>query len=64
LGYTNTSDPRLLVTAGLVARNNSDDFHEWSPYADKSKLAAAVSLFLWIGVMYFGRMLPYLGNAF
>src|SRR5262249_21213778 len=29
-----------------------------------AKVAAAVSLFLWIGVMFWGRMLPFIGNAF
>lgn len=29
-----------------------------------AKLIAGSSLFLWIGVMYFGRMLPYLGASF
>ena len=29
-----------------------------------AKLIAAASLFLWIGVMYWGRMLPFIGNAF
>jgi hypothetical protein len=29
-----------------------------------AKVIAAVSLFLWIGVMYLGRMLPFLGDAF
>ncbi|MGZ3402727.1 MAG: tetratricopeptide repeat protein, partial [Phenylobacterium sp.] len=29
----------MAVASALVARNNSDDFHEWSPYADKSRLA-------------------------
>jgi hypothetical protein len=29
-----------------------------------AKLIAATSLVLWIGVMYFGRMLPFLGDAF
>ena len=28
------------------------------------KLAAATSLFLWLGVMFWGRMLPFIGNAF
>jgi tetratricopeptide (TPR) repeat protein len=32
----------LAIASGLVARNNSDDFHEWSPLADKSRLAAAL----------------------
>jgi hypothetical protein len=29
-----------------------------------AKIIAAVSLFLWFGVMYLGRMLPFLGDAF
>ena len=29
-----------------------------------AKLIAATSLVLWLGVMYLGRMLPFLGNAF
>lgn len=29
-----------------------------------AKLVAAASLFFWGGVLYFGRMLPYLGNAY
>jgi hypothetical protein len=29
-----------------------------------AKIIAAASLFLWFGVMYFGRMLPFLGGAF
>jgi uncharacterized membrane protein len=29
-----------------------------------AKLMAASQIFLWVGVIYFGRMLPYLGNAF
>src|SRR5262249_33732852 len=28
-----------------------------------AKVAAAVSLFLWIGVMFWGRMLPFIGHA-
>lgn len=29
-----------------------------------AKVIAAFSLFLWIGVMYWGRMLPFIGQAF
>ena len=32
--------------------------------AASAKLVAATSLLLWIGVMYWGRMLPFLGDAF
>jgi hypothetical protein len=30
----------------------------------QAKVIAGVSLFLWVGVMYLGRMLPFLGEAF
>jgi tetratricopeptide (TPR) repeat protein len=33
----------LGTASALVSRNNSDDFHEWSPYADKSRLAAMLT---------------------
>ncbi|MEI9813980.1 MAG: hypothetical protein WDO18_15645 [Acidobacteriota bacterium] len=29
-----------------------------------AKFVAAASLFLWFGVMYWGRMLPFIGTAF
>jgi hypothetical protein len=29
-----------------------------------AKLMAAASLFLWVGVMFWGRMLPFIGSAF
>ena len=29
-----------------------------------AKVIAAISLVLWLGVIYFGRMLPYFGNSF
>jgi len=29
-----------------------------------AKITAAVSQFLWVGVMFWGRMLPFLGTAF
>jgi hypothetical protein len=29
-----------------------------------AKVIAAASLFLWFGVMFWGRMLPFIGNAF
>ena len=33
----------MAVSSGLVARNNAEDFYEWSHYADKSRLAAALT---------------------
>jgi hypothetical protein len=32
--------------------------------AVSSKLVAASAIFLWVGVLYYGHMLPFLGNAF
>jgi hypothetical protein len=29
-----------------------------------SKIAAASAIFLWVGILYYGEMLPFLGNAF
>jgi hypothetical protein len=29
-----------------------------------SKAAAAGAMFFWVGVMYWGSMLPFIGNAF
>jgi hypothetical protein len=29
-----------------------------------AKIVGAVSLVSWFGVLYWGRMLPYIGNAF
>ena len=29
-----------------------------------AKIVAAVSLFLWVGVIFWGRMMPFLGNSF
>ena len=33
----------VTIASGLVSRGNSEDFHEWSLYADKSLLAAALN---------------------
>jgi tetratricopeptide (TPR) repeat protein len=33
----------IPVASSLITRNNSDDFHEWSPMADKSRLAEALT---------------------
>jgi tetratricopeptide (TPR) repeat protein len=34
---------RVGISSSLVTRNNAEDFHEWSAYADKSRLAAALT---------------------
>jgi hypothetical protein len=52
----------LFYVTGLYRRVDSVGAGHDVPLA--AKLAAATSLFLWIGVMYWGRMLPFIGNAF
>lgn len=45
--------------ARKVEALGSGDDAPWS-----AKIVAGLSLFLWIGVMFWGRMLPFLGNSF
>ena len=52
----------VFYLTGLSRRVESVGGGEEVPGA--AKLVAATSLFLWIGVMYWGRMLPFLGDAF
>jgi len=59
----------------LIAGINVLVFY-WGPYQQveamgpgddapaSAKVIAATSIFLWFGVMYWGRMLPFIGNAF
>lgn len=46
-------------TARKVEALGSGDDAPWS-----AKIIAFLSLFMWVGVMFWGRMLPFLGNAF
>jgi hypothetical protein len=61
----------LIVLAGInvgafyltvYARVDRLEPGEDAPLA--AKIVAAISLALWLGVIYFGRMLPYFGNSF
>ncbi len=57
----------LLASANLAYFTVMDD--SWvlkagEDAAKRTKFAAATALVLWIGVMYAGRMLPFIGNAF
>ncbi len=45
--------------ARKVEALGSGDDAPWS-----AKVIAGLSLFVWVGVMFWGRMLPFLGNAF
>jgi len=57
----------LLVGANVLYLTLFDEVWALGPGDNaplSAKLVAASQVFLWIGVIYFGRMLPYLGNAF
>ncbi len=57
----------LLAAANVLYLTLFDDFWELGPEDEApliAKLASASQLVLWLGVLFFGRMLPYLGNAF
>jgi uncharacterized membrane protein len=59
----------LLVLAGINVLYFMllDEAWEVGPGDDApitAKIAAASAIFLWIGVLYFGHMLPFIGNAF
>jgi hypothetical protein len=57
----------LLAGANVLYLTLFDDVWALGPGDTaplSAKLVAASQVFLWIGVIYFGRMLPYLGNAF
>ena len=57
----------LLAAANVLYLTLFDDFWELGPEDDApvvAKVASASQLVLWVGVLFFGRMLPYLGDAF
>ena len=52
----------LFYVTGLARTANALGAGDDPPPA--ARVVGAVSLLLWLGVMYWGRMLPFLGNAF
>jgi hypothetical protein len=52
----------LFYVTGLAAKVDATGAGQDAPFG--AKLVGAASLFLWVGVMYWGRMLPFIGNAF
>ena len=57
----------LVVTANVLYLTLFDDFWDLGPEDDApmlAKVASASQVVLWVGILYFGRMLPYLGDAF
>jgi hypothetical protein len=57
----------VLVGANLLYFTSFDEAWDVGPDVDApltAKAIAASTIFLWAGVLYFGRMLPYLGAAF
>ncbi len=57
----------LLAGANVLYLTLFDEVWSLGPGDDapvSAKLVAASQVFLWIGVIFYGRMLPYIGNAF
>ena len=57
----------LLAGANVLYLTLFDEVWALGPgdhVPQSAKLVAASQVFLWIGVIYFGRMLPYIGGAF
>jgi hypothetical protein len=52
----------MFYLTGLADRIEALDVEDDAPLA--AKVVAASSLFFWVGVMFFGRMLPYIGSSF
>jgi hypothetical protein len=52
----------LFYFTGLAERVDRLQPDEATPVT--AKLVASTSLFLWFGVLFWGRMLPFIGNAF
>jgi hypothetical protein len=52
----------VFYATGLRRTVDAVGAGEDAPFA--ARLLAATSLFLWVGVMYWGRMLPFVGDAF
>ncbi len=52
----------LFYATGLARKVDALKPGDNAPAA--AKIIAAFSLFFWFGVLYWGRMLPYLGNSF
>jgi len=52
----------LFYVTGVADRIESLEPDDDTPFS--AKVFAGTSLFLWVGVIFFGRMLPYLGNSF
>lgn len=52
----------MFYATGVANHVESLDAHDDAPFS--AKLIAGTSLFLWVGVIFFGRMLPYMGQSF
>ena len=52
----------LFYVTGLARRVDAMSPDDDAPIG--AKVIGGLSLFLWVGVMYGGRMLPFIGNAF
>ncbi len=57
----------FIIGAGLITLLYTFDpswSHEGEQPTMRSKVLAGAALFLWVGVMFWGSMLPFIGNAF
>lgn len=57
----------FILAAGLITLVYTLDpswAHEDKQASGRSKVLASAALFLWVGVMFWGSMLPFIGNAF
>jgi hypothetical protein len=52
----------VFYVTGIARKVEALSSREDAPWS--AKVIAGLSLFLWIGVMFWGRMLPFLGNSF
>jgi hypothetical protein len=52
----------VFYVTGVSQRVDRVGAEQDAPFA--AKCTGAISLLLWVGVMYWGRMLPFIGNAF
>jgi hypothetical protein len=52
----------VFYTTGISRKVQALGPGDDAPFS--AKVVAGASLFLWIAVMYMGRMLPYIGNSF
>jgi hypothetical protein len=65
IGVAGLFDLRMLGFVRRVSLASVMDLRPWAaPTPLRLKFAGGISLASWFAVLYFGRMLPFIGNAF